>query len=67
MEETYDEGDEDEMDEDEDEDDNEDLSHEDDRYSTIPTVMPRSRFEGVCNVETIKDGVYACVRLFAHL
>ena len=57
----------DEDDEDEDEDDNEELSHGDDRYSKVPTLMPRSRFEGVCNVETIKVGVYPCVRLFAHL
>nr|VWO97750.1 Aspartyl proteinase [Ganoderma boninense] len=27
----------------------------DERYSDIPTIFPRSRFEGICNVETIKD------------
>ncbi|PIL37152.1 hypothetical protein GSI_00844 [Ganoderma sinense ZZ0214-1] len=27
----------------------------DERYSSIPTIFPRARFEGICNVETIKD------------
>ena len=28
----------------------------DQRYSDAPVVMPRARFAGVCNVETVKDG-----------
>lgn len=28
----------------------------DERYSNIPTILPRAHFEGICNVETIKDG-----------
>lgn len=27
----------------------------DERYSNIPTILPRAHFEGICNVETIKD------------
>ncbi len=41
----------------EDEDEDEDNSHGDERYAKVPTIMPRSRFEGICNVETVKDGV----------
>ncbi|TFK89831.1 WD40 repeat-like protein [Polyporus arcularius HHB13444] len=41
--------------EDEDEDEDEDNSHGDERYAKVPTIMPRSRFEGICNVETVKD------------
>ena len=29
------------------------------RFSTVPVIMPRSRFAGVCNVQTIKDGMFA--------
>ena len=28
----------------------------DERYSSTPTIFPRARFGGICNVETIKDG-----------
>lgn len=28
-----------------------------DHYGGIPTVMPRARFSGHCNVATVKDGV----------
>ena len=28
----------------------------DSHYSDVPVVLPRSRYVGVCNVETIKDG-----------
>ncbi|KAI0677623.1 WD40 repeat-like protein [Trametes maxima] len=27
----------------------------DERYNQVPTIMPRSRFVGACNVETVKD------------
>ncbi|KAI1795233.1 WD40 repeat-like protein [Ganoderma leucocontextum] len=27
----------------------------DERYSNIPTIFPRARYEGICNVETVKD------------
>ncbi|OJT03763.1 WD repeat protein iqw1 [Trametes pubescens] len=27
----------------------------DERYSGVPIIMPRSRFAGACNVETVKD------------
>ena len=40
-------------------DDEEDEGEEstgDQRYSDVPVVMPRARFAGVCNVETVKDG-----------
>ncbi|KAM5540516.1 hypothetical protein V8D89_005974 [Ganoderma adspersum] len=30
-------------------------NHGDERYSSIPTILPRARFGGICNVETIKD------------
>lgn len=28
----------------------------DECYSGMPTIMPRLRFAGACNVETVKDG-----------
>ncbi|KAI0723306.1 WD40 repeat-like protein [Earliella scabrosa] len=30
-------------------------SQGDQRYKEVPTIMPRSRYDGVCNVETVKD------------
>ena len=44
------------VDEDEDEDGGPIESQGDERYSHVPTVFPRARFEGVCNIETVKDG-----------
>ncbi|KAH9943437.1 WD40 repeat-like protein [Epithele typhae] len=44
--------------EDDDNDDDEDGEEEaegDKRYSGVDTLLPRSRFSGVCNVETVKD------------
>ncbi|RPD67162.1 WD40 repeat-like protein [Lentinus tigrinus ALCF2SS1-6] len=38
-----------------DEDGEEDTYNGDERYHNVPIIMPRSRFEGVCNVETVKD------------
>ncbi len=35
----------------------------DERYSGVPIIMPRSRFAGACNVETVKDG--ACSKQVA--
>ncbi|KAI0335470.1 WD40 repeat-like protein [Cubamyces sp. BRFM 1775] len=29
--------------------------HSDEQYSKLPTIMPRSRYRGACNVETVKD------------
>lgn len=46
-----------EPDEDDEDDEDEDSSHGDERYAKVPTIMPRSRFEGICNVETVKDGM----------
>lgn len=31
-------------------------SQGDQRYKEVPIIMPRSRYDGVCNVETVKDG-----------
>ncbi|KAI0774275.1 WD40 repeat-like protein [Fomes fomentarius] len=47
--------DDDEDDGDDGEDDDEDKAGGDERYDKVSTIMPRSRFEGVCNVETVKD------------
>lgn len=53
----------------EDEEDDEEEEYEDDvyeggqgdvRYDNVPTIMPRSQFKGVCNVETVKDGTSQC-------
>ncbi|KAI0650815.1 WD40 repeat-like protein [Trametes meyenii] len=46
-----------EEDEDEGEDEDEPASRfwSDERYGQVPTIMPRSRFAGACNVETVKD------------
>jgi WD40 repeat protein len=62
---------EDTMDEDENEDicshtdednmDNENTSEELAFYPNVPVVMPRARFAGACNVETVKDGQYRSV------
>ena len=38
------------------EDDDEALHESRHSYSSVPIVMPRSRYAGICNVETIKDG-----------
>lgn len=27
-------------------------------YSSVPTIMPQSRYAGICNVRTIKDGIF---------
>ncbi len=53
-----DEGSDEEDDEDEDEqgDDGDDDSNEWKYFPQIPTVMPRTRFAGACNIETVKDG-----------
>lgn len=40
----------------EDEDERPIENHGDERYSSTPTILPRARFGGICNVETIKDG-----------
>ncbi|KAI0771629.1 WD40 repeat-like protein [Trametes elegans] len=45
--------DEDERDEVEEEEEEETRGEE--RYGNVPTIMPRSRFIGACNVETVKD------------
>ena len=29
-------------------------------YPDVPVVMPRRRFAGQCNVETVKDGTCSC-------
>ncbi|KAI0352957.1 WD40 repeat-like protein [Trametes cingulata] len=42
-------------DEEEDYDDSEGEPRGDERYAKVPTIMPRSRFSGACNVETVKD------------
>ncbi|KAI0375640.1 WD40 repeat-like protein [Pilatotrama ljubarskyi] len=44
---------EEEEDEEEEEEDSEPRG--DERYAKVPTIMPRSRFSGACNVETVKD------------
>ncbi|EJF61237.1 WD40 repeat-like protein [Dichomitus squalens LYAD-421 SS1] len=43
---------------DEEEDEDMDEAEErqgDTRYSSVPTILPRARFSGICNVETVKD------------
>ena len=44
----------------EDEEDESEEHEEDsqDQYSKLPTIMPRSRYRGACNVETVKDGTF---------
>ena len=55
MDENEDDIDDDMADDEEDESEDEE-SIGDQRYSNVPVVMPRARFAGVCNVETVKDG-----------
>ena len=40
----------------EDEDSESDTSHSLRFYPGVPVVLPRGRFAGACNVETVKDG-----------
>lgn len=30
-----------------------------DEFPSIPVILPRSRYAGICNVETVKDGEFA--------
>ncbi|KAH9899867.1 WD40 repeat-like protein [Cubamyces lactineus] len=46
------------VEEDEEDEGDEGSAHEgesEDPYSKLPTIMPRSRYRGACNVETVKD------------
>jgi hypothetical protein len=45
----------------EDEDNDSDGLDDDIIYSSVPTIHPRVRFSGACNVETVKDGKYQCL------
>lgn len=47
-------------------DDDEDKTGGDERYDKVSTIMPRSRFGGVCNVETVKDGAFIVYILVFH-
>lgn len=39
-------------------DESEDDEDDEHYFPNIPVVMPRKKFTGACNVETVKDGAY---------
>lgn len=49
--------DEDETNDNEDEDEDEELHDRGQSHSGVPIILPRARFSGHCNVDTVKDGM----------
>ena len=58
-------------DDEEEEEEEDDADEQDERqfFPSVPTVMQRARFEGACNVETVKDGKHRVPHLYplAHI